>query len=373
MRKPLNKDVLSEQLAGAGCEAATLTRPASCSASAFGKRRPMCIAYLAGTVLSLLLLTSCSRNERRLLVGVPQVAAEEMWEGMHAGLLRGATEAGYRRYWNGPTHQDDVQRQIAIVERQLARSPHGLALAPGHASMLVPVIREAQQLHIPVVLMESQLTTPMGDGVVSVSTDNRRSGELAADYLSRHLSRGAEVAMLGVDPAISSNYTRSLAFQEAITGASQLRLVDRSFGDSSLEENEAAMEQMLREHPMLRAVFAGSLSATRAAHNVLARQRGPRRILIVGCDQDRDVEELVRNGEIDAIVAQNSYEIGYRSAQMLAAMDQGRRVPEQTLLAPHLFSRDTIDSSEAHRILVNYTGWTQQLCTFCLARPSSAQ
>ena len=58
MRKPLNKDMLSEQPAGAGCEAATLIRLASCSASAFGKHRPICIAYLAGAELSLLLLNS---------------------------------------------------------------------------------------------------------------------------------------------------------------------------------------------------------------------------------------------------------------------------------------------------------------------------
>lgn len=117
------------------------------------------------------------------------------------------------------------------------------------------------------------------------------------------------------------------------------------------------MEQILDEHPHVRGVFAASLSSTRAARDVMSRRGLSGKVLLVGCDQDRDVEELLRDGEVDAIVAQDAFQIGYRAALELIDMDQGRGVPAQTLIEPHLFTRADIDSGAGQYVLVNYTGW----------------
>jgi ribose transport system substrate-binding protein len=305
---------------------------------------------------------------------VPQVAAEEMWEGMHRGLLRAATEGHYRRYWNGPSHSDDIERQIAIVEKQLAFSPKGLVLAPDHASALISTVVEAQKRHIPVVLMESELAIPMGAGVVTVETDNQRAGAMAADYIARALEHKGSVVMVGINPADTSNFSRAEAFQQSLFARyPQVHLVDRRFSGASIDETEVDIEQALDQHPDLNAILASNVTSTRAAQIVLARQHLTGKVLLVGFDQDRDIEDMVRHGEVDAIVAQDSDQIGYLAGRAIIDMNAGRPVAPRTLIEPHLFTRTNIDSTEAQRILVTYSGWDTSLCTFCRARSNDSQ
>lgn len=324
------------------------------------------VASIALLVLCCWLCANCRTHRPPLIVGVPQVTAEEMWEGMHAGLLKAVTESHFSRYWNGPTHSDDVERQIAIIDRQLSHSPAGLAVAPDNASSLISIVSKARQEGIPVVLMESELAIPMGAGVAIVETDNALAGRMAADEIGSSLSGRGSVAVVGVNPFVTSNLSRADAFEREIKSRyPAIRLVAKSFSGSSIAETEEGIEQVLDRNPDLNAILACGVSSTRAAHAILARRNQVHEIVLVGFDQDRDLENLVRRGELNAIVAQDTYRIGYLSGRTLVDMRDGKSVAERTLVAPWLFTKNNIDSPDAQRILVTYSGWDKTLCTYC--------
>jgi hypothetical protein len=52
---------------------------------------------------------------------------------MHAGAERAGRQSGFYLYWNAPTREDDVEKQIAFVERVVQNQDAGLILAQSGA------------------------------------------------------------------------------------------------------------------------------------------------------------------------------------------------------------------------------------------------
>jgi ABC-type sugar transport system substrate-binding protein len=59
----------------------------------------------------------------------------------------------------------------------------------------------------------------------------------------------------------------------------------------------------------------------------------------------------IRKGEVDSIVVENTYVIGQRAEEAIAALHQGHSI-ERTVLVPSLLvTRDNIDRPEIQQIL----------------------
>src|ERR1700690_2011545 len=73
---------------------------------------------LAGLVCTLTLwTTACGSHPQTRIAVIPQTEGNMLWDPAHAGVEVGADRTGTSIYWNSPTRLDDVEAQIALVDR----------------------------------------------------------------------------------------------------------------------------------------------------------------------------------------------------------------------------------------------------------------
>jgi ribose transport system substrate-binding protein len=100
--------------------------------------------YWNVTVLLLLTqLFSCHRPEKPMIAIIPETTAQEAWESAHFEASRIAATWKWDTFWNGPSREDDFQRQIQIVDQEVDRGAAGIILAPDHAIALISPVRAA--------------------------------------------------------------------------------------------------------------------------------------------------------------------------------------------------------------------------------------
>ena len=148
----------------------------------------------------LLVLTACKPAKRPTIAVVPETTAQELWESEHAGAAHAAYELGLDIYWNGPSREDDLPKQIQIVNNAIARGVNGLVLAPDHAVALISPVRAAIAHGIPTVIVSSPLGTFSDQDVMFVVNDSETAGAMAADRAAKYLSAKDAVAVFGVNP-----------------------------------------------------------------------------------------------------------------------------------------------------------------------------
>ncbi len=297
-------------------------------------------------------LTCCHARSKPLIAVVPETTAQKLWESAHAGAERAALDAGFSIYWNGPTREDDLTRQIQIINNQVARGAVGLILAPDHAVALISPVRAALARGIPTVVIGSPLGIEPGGQLAFIVNDDEAMGRLVAERLAPKLKPGDTIAILGDNPAILSHARRSESIQSALHAlVPDIQIVERHSSSFSFNEAEQTAEETIRSVPHLRAIVALNIIQTRAAYFALRETPPSSPIVLIGCDQDLDLVRRVRLGEIDSLVAQDTFTMGYQAVKTIASLRNHQTVTPLRTIAPVLITKQNVDQPEIQRAL----------------------
>jgi len=310
---------------------------------------------LAGTAALLALAVGglgCHRKQRPVIAVIPPTTAQEVWETAHTEAARVATSWGWDTFWNGPTREDDLLRQIQIMDKEVERGAAGIILAPDHAVALISPVRGAVARNIPVAIIDNPLAvSPKGD-VVFVLNDSAATGRIAAGRVSPHLDEEHdEVAILGVHPsflgtlAIADTIRKTLQAQDP-----RVRIVEQRTIFSPSEAEDAA-DELVQEHPSLAAIVTLNVTQTRAAYTALVRANLVGKVTLIGCEQDFDVIYHIRTGEMDSVIAKDTGAMVREAMQWIQKRREGTATGDTIIVAPKLVTRANVDSPEIQRVL----------------------
>lgn len=304
------------------------------------------------TASMLCAILSCRSTQPPVVAVIPETTAQELWESEHAGAEKAAKALGWSVYWNAPSREDDLPRQIQIIDKAIQRKVAGLILSPDHDVALISPVRSALAHGIPTVIVGSPLGIAPGGDLSFVLNDDEIVGKLAAERLHAYLKPGDAVAILGVNPNILSHMHRTAAIVDSLLQASpHLHIVERRSTSFAFAEAEETAEETIRSTPHLRAIVALDITQTRGAYFALMEEHAHGRVVLIGCDQDLDLVRQVRAGTIDAIIAENTFAMGYEAMQQIASLRSGRPVKAQIVIAPILITRHNVDVPAVQKVL----------------------
>ncbi len=290
--------------------------------------------------------------EHPLVAVIPETTAQELWENEHAGIAAALPGNTWRIYWNGPTREDDIARQIALVEHAYAAGASGLILAPDHQLALTTEVRRITEHGIPTVILGTGLQLEAQAKLGFVLNDDGAAGALAADEIASFVHGKGDVALLGTNPDISSSEARGAAFARALAAHfPNLHLVAQPRGSYSLGQSEQDAEQVLAAHPGLKAIAAIGINETRAASIAIRSAGRSRQVMLVGFDQDLDLLYALRQGTIQAIIAQDTFDMGEKAMRLIEDAHRGTSIAVTYRVAPVLITRETINSESVQRVL----------------------
>jgi ribose transport system substrate-binding protein len=94
-----------------------------------------------------------------------------------------------------------------------------------------------------------------------------------------------------------------------------------------------------------------TVGATRGVYRGLKLEERIHQVHLVACDQDLDLLYYLRLGEIDSLVAENTFAMGYQATRLITE-HRARRTQGQVLrFAPRLVTRENVDTPEIQQIL----------------------
>jgi ribose transport system substrate-binding protein len=294
--------------------------------------------------------SGCGHSPPPTIAVVPRTTALMLWEAEHAGAEDSASRNGFRIYWNAPTREDDIEKQIALVERVVSDHVQGLVLAPDQPLALMTPVRRALARNIPVVVIGSPLSIPAGGKLLYILNDEQQVGYIAAMRMGKILKGTGTIAVVGINPSVSGMTTRLRSFEENLSKrfpGIQIAEYRSDFFNSA--QAQQAVEETLEAHPDLDAVLALSAMSTRGAYFALSKRHALGKVKLIGCDQE--LLPPLRTGEIDSIIIENTYEMGYRAVTSIAALRRGESVTPLVQLSPVLVTRENLDRPEITRML----------------------
>jgi ribose transport system substrate-binding protein len=309
----------------------------------------MACARRISAALFLLLVIGC-RSGPPVIAVIPRTTGMSLWEPEHAGAEAAASALGMKIYWNAPTREDDVQGQIALVEKVIDEKYAGLILAPDQSLALMTPVRRAISRGIPTVVIGSALPLEPSGRLSYILSDDEVAGRMAASRIGTILHGQGTVAIIGINPDIAGVLDRVGAFEATLAEQFPgIHVAEKRLGSFNVPYEQQITEEVLVANPNLNAILAVTADATRGAYSALSELHQTNTVKLVGCDQDL-LAPLV-TGEMDSVIAENTYEMGRRAVEWIALERQGKPVPRFQKIAPHLVTKDNLNSTDVRRIL----------------------
>jgi ribose transport system substrate-binding protein len=300
--------------------------------------------------LSLLLLSGCNRNHKRQIAVIPKGTAHVFWQTVHAGALAAGEQYNVEILWNGPPSETEYSRQIQIMDSMIARHVDGIALAATDRNALNASIDRAASQKIPVAIFDSGVDTK--NFQTFVATDNYEGGRAAARTLAALIGGKGPVAMVKNAPGSLSTMDRERGFKDVIkSDFPKIKIVAEQYSMSDRAKALAATENILTAHEDLAGIFASAEPASVAAGQGLKSRYMTGKVKLVGFDSSEQLITDLKDGVIDALVAQDAFKMGFEAVRTVVDALDGKPVPKKIDLNAVVVTKADLDKPEIHALL----------------------
>lgn len=286
---------------------------------------------------------------------IPKGTTHEFWKSVHAGGVKAAREAGAELIWKGPLKEDDRESQIATVESFIDRKVSGIVLAPLDDTALRAPVAAAKSANIPVVIIDSGLKSD--DYISFVATDNYKGGTLAAEQMVKLLNGKGKVVVLRYAEGSASTMEREKGFLDTIARSPEIQVVSSNqYGGATTETAYKASENLLAPLASggkltIDGIFCPNESTTFGMLRALQEGGYAGKVRFVGFDSSAKLVEALGNGQIDGLVLQNPFNMGYLGVKTMVAHLKGEKVEKRVDTGAQLITKETMNTPENKQLL----------------------
>lgn len=272
------------------------------------------------------------------------------WEAEHVGAGLAAQKRGARIYWNAPTREDDVEAQIALVDRIAGEDYQGLVLAPDQALALMTPVRRALARGLPTVVIGSPLAIPAGNGLSYILNDDQAGGRLAADRVAAILHESGTVALLGINPDVTGSVIRARVFEQILADRyPHIRIVEKRMGSMNFPLEQQVVQETLHNHPDLDVIVPVTGTSVDATLSTLNGLPAKSRIRVVAFNV-YNWPVFRGNPNLDCVIQEDVRVIGERAVELILDERAGKRVEAQTAVPPAMITRENVDSAQVQQM-----------------------
>ncbi|UCD52763.1 MAG: substrate-binding domain-containing protein [Phycisphaerales bacterium] len=310
------------------------------------------LLVLAGVFVGVGLLRKGRDQGAKKIGVVPKETVSVYWEGVRQGALKAGVEEGYEILWNGPEVETDRERQVQIVEDMMAQKVAGIVLAPSDRKALVPVVEKVHERGIPCVIVDSGVET---ENILSyMATDNYKGGVLAAQRMGKILNGQGKVIIVRWTPNSGSTDARLAGFTETLAKESPgIEIVDAQYpSPPTTDKARDVTDDMLTRNPEVDGIFACNATTAGGALTALRNaDQGEGKIKMVGFDAWPMVVDGLEKGDLDSLIIQNPFKMGYEGVKAIVRHQKGETVPKEVDTGVELITQDRLSDPKVRELL----------------------
>ena len=303
-----------------------------------------------------MIMGGCARNERPAhevpVIGFAiNTLNNPFFVDMKQGAEKAAKAAGVEVLIQATEREMDVEKQVQIIENLLQMNVQVLCITPNGAKEVIPAITKANRTNIPVIVVDSRVDLRAlheANGWITsfVGSDNVEGGRLAGEYIVRTLRGNGNVAILEGPAGHETSDSRLKGFHEALDPEKGMKIVSSQLASFDRSQGYSVFQNVLQAHPNIHAVFACNDLMALGAIEAVAAAGKTGRIVVVGFDAIDDARRAIKDGSMDATIAQYPNDMGFRAVEAAAKALKGEQIPKSIATRIELITKDNVDASK---------------------------
>jgi len=273
--------------------------------------------------------------------------ANEFFQTMQKGAEAHQSSNGsaYDLLANGIKDEQDVTRQVQLVEQMVAQKCDAIVIAPADSKALVGACKRAMDSGAVVVNIDNRLSEEVlrerGLKIPFVGPDNRKGARLAGEYLARKLKSGDKVAVLEGAPGAYNGVQRKLGFEEAMKSGG-MQIVSSQSANWETDKASRIVAALLIEQPDVKAVLCCNDSMALGAVAALKSAGKTGQVYVIGFDNISAVQQLIREKKVLCTVDQHGDKLAVYGIEYALEVLKTKQSPADRETPVDLITEETL-------------------------------
>jgi len=312
------------------------------------------LALASSAVLATGLLAACGAAEdsgsgssggggsdSKSIAFVQGVAGDEFYISMRCGIEAEAKKLGATVDVQGP-EKFDPTLQKPIVDSVVASKPDALLIAPTDVSAMQAPLKAAADAGIKVVLVDTTVEDP-SFASSAVSSDNVGGGKAAFDAIKQLNPDGGKVLVISTDPGVSTVDARVKGFKDATDADSAFQYLGVQYSRNEPSRAAQLVTAALQKDPDIVGVFATNLFAAEGSATGIRQAGKQDQVKIVGFDAGPAQVKALKEGTVQALIAQQPATIGEDGVQQAIKAIDGDSTEKDIQTGFTIITKDNVD------------------------------
>lgn len=278
-------------------------------------------ALLTAGLLAATSLTACASatlpaegaSGGKKLVFIQGVAGDEFYISMKCGIDAAAKTAGATVNTQGPAKFDPTL-QKPIVDSVVASRPDAILIAPTDVAAMQAPLKAAAAAGIKIVLVDTTVQDPSFASSV-ISSDNTGGGLEAFKAIKALNPEGGKVLVVSTDPGVSTADARVAGFEQGAKADPSFQYLGVQYSHNDPAEAARLVSAALTKDPDIVGVFAANTFAAEGTATGVRQAGKQEQVKIVGFDAGPAQVKQLKDGVVQALIAQEPTTIGTKGVE----------------------------------------------------------
>jgi ribose transport system substrate-binding protein len=309
-------------------------------------------AVASVAVLAAASLAACGAAEKsgsdkggdgKKIAFVQGVAGDEFYISMQCGIEAAAKKEGVTVSTQGP-EKFDPTLQKPIVDSVVSSKPDALLVAPTDVSAMQAPLKAAADAGIKVVLVDTTVNDP-SFAVSEISSDNEGGGKAAFTAIKKLSPKGGKVLVISTDPGVSTVDLRVKGFETAAKADSSFKYLGVQYSHNEPATAAKLVSAALQKDPDIVGIFATNLFSAEGTATGVRQAEKQDSVKIVGFDAGPAQVKQLRQGTVQALIAQKPATIGTDGVEQAMAALNGESTKKKIQTGFTIITKDNLDGA----------------------------
>ncbi|MER2059672.1 MAG: sugar-binding protein [Niallia sp.] len=239
----------------------------------------------------------------------------DYWRLVGAGAKKAALDNDVFVEYEGPK-RSNPEEQLKLLDMAIQAKVDGIIVQALNETF-TPLINKAVKEGIPVITIDTDAPESLRNAYIG--TDNYLAGQLAGQTLVKDTGGKATIGIItgGIDNAYNQHQLRVQGFKDAIAKVKGIKIIAIDESNLTRVQAEEKAYKMMKEHEDITAFYGTSsldgIGIVAAAKSLKKHDD----VYVISFDALEENIDLLNEGNINAIIAQQPFEMGEKSIELM--------------------------------------------------------
>lgn len=281
-------------------------------------------------LIILLSLTGCNKLERKINISVIlKSTTSQFFKSVSDGANSAAKEYNLTISCVGPNNEEDYESQNRMIENAINQNVDVIVLSAIDYSKTVEPVERAIDKGIKVVIIDSDVNS---DKVTTrISTNNYEAGSMAGKEVLKMPNQTINVGIVNFNANTANGQERQAGFEDTILNDARVTGVNVINVSSNITETIAATKKLILEHPEINAIATFNEWTSLGVGNAIRELGYHEKIKVIAFDNNPVSVQMLETGEVDALIVQTPFAIGYLGVEQAYFIASGKNKIEKNI------------------------------------------